>query len=202
MDPLSPITVAIARFEDLIALGLEAALAADPSVSIVARDIMPAHIDAMVRVHHPRVLVLDVGALNYLGQVRELSLAHPGTHLVALGHGLSSADSSQLLAFGASAYLAKGTQTRDLLNAIHLASRGMQLQRMPVGDTAAAGQIALLTTREGDVLTMLREDRSNAQIALELHVSVETVRSHARSIYRKLGVSSRRALMALPSATA
>jgi DNA-binding NarL/FixJ family response regulator len=202
MDTFAPITVAIARFDDLLALGLEAALAADPSVSIVARDVTPAHIDAVVRAHRPRVLVLDVGALSSSGQVRELCLAHPGTHLVAIGHGLSSADSSQLLAFGASAYLARGTQTRDLLNAIHLASRGMQLQLRPVGDDAAAGRVAGLTSREGDVLVLLRQDRSNAQIALALHVSVETVRSHARNIYRKLGVTSRRALLALPAATA
>ena len=41
---------------------------------------------------------------------------------------------------------------------------------------------------------MLQEARSNAQIAAELHVAVETVRTHAGNIYRKLGVSSRREL--------
>jgi DNA-binding CsgD family transcriptional regulator len=46
------------------------------------------------------------------------------------------------------------------------------------------------------VLLLLREDRSNAQIALTLDIGVETVRTHARSVYRKLGVPSRRALVA------
>ena len=202
MDPLSPITVAVSRFEDLVALGLQSALAADPSVAIVARDVAPAHLEATLRARRPRVLVLDVGGLRDLAQVRELSLAHPGTHLVLLGQGLSNADSAQLLAFGASAYLAKTTQTRDLLNAIHLASRGMQLQLMPVGATAEAHRHSLLTSREGDVLPLLRQDRSNAEIALELHISIETVRSHARNIYRKLGVTSRRALLALPATPA
>ncbi len=196
MVPRSPITVALARFEDLVALGLEAALAADPSVSVVVRDIAPANIDAVVRAHKPRVLVLDVNSLRDLGQVRELRLTHPGTHLVALGSGLSGVDSAQLLAFGASAYLAKQTQTRDLLNAIHLASRGMQLQLMPVGERSSTRD-SLLTSREGDVLALLRQDQSNAQIAMALHISIETVRSHARNIYRKLGVTSRRTLLAL-----
>jgi hypothetical protein len=49
------------------------------------------------------------------------------------------------------------------------------------------------------VLPLLAQNRSNAQIALALHVGVETVRTHARNIYRKLGVSSRRELAASPA---
>jgi DNA-binding NarL/FixJ family response regulator len=199
MPARSPITVAIARFEDLFALGLQTALAGDPSVSIVARDIPPARIEVMLRAHRPSVMILDVATLRDLAEVRELSIAHPHTRLVLLGYGLSSADSAQMLAFGASAYLAKDVQTRDLLHAIHLASRGMQLQLLPGGDGGAAEHHSLLTSREGDVLLLLRQDRSNAQIALALQISVETVRSHARNIYRKLGVTSRRALLALPT---
>jgi hypothetical protein len=45
---------------------------------------------------------------------------------------------------------------------------------------------------------MLQQGSSNAQIALALGVGVETVRTHARNIYRKLGVSSRRELEKLP----
>jgi hypothetical protein len=44
---------------------------------------------------------------------------------------------------------------------------------------------------------MLQQGRSNAEIALELCVGVETVRTHAHNIYRKLGVSSRRELLPL-----
>ncbi len=196
MDARTPITVAITRFEDLLALGLDAALAADPSVLVVARDVEPARIDVVLQALQPRVLVVDVGGLRDLSQVRGIRLAHPDTHLVLLGHGFSQADSAQLLAFGASAYLAKSAQTRDLLNAIHLASRGMQLQLMPVADPGG-DRSSLLTSREADVLLLLRQDRSNDEIAHALHISTETVRSHARNIYRKLGVSSRRTLLAL-----
>ncbi len=45
---------------------------------------------------------------------------------------------------------------------------------------------------------MLQQGSSNAQIALALQVGVETIRTHARNIYRKLGVASRRELVALP----
>jgi DNA-binding NarL/FixJ family response regulator len=201
MHAHSPITVAIARFDDLVALGLQTALEADPSISIVARDLTPARIGSMLRVYRPRVLILDVGSLGDYVQVREITIEHPETRLVLLGHGLSSVESAQLLAFGASVCLTTGTQLRDLRHAIHLASRGLQLQLLPTSPGTQATE-PLLTPREGDVLSLLRQNRTNAQIALALGIGVETVRSHARHIYRKLGVSSRRTLLALAGAGA
>ena len=91
----------------------------------------------------------------------------------------------------------RDTQARDVLNAIHLASRGLQvLPRRSTDESRLSATASLLTPRESEVLPLLREGRSNAQIALALSMGVETVRTHARSIYRKLGVSSRRELSA------
>ena len=194
-----PITVAIARFEDLLALGLRALLEADPTVHIVAHDIANERLSSVLRALTPRVLILDVEALRDLAQVRELSLQHPGTRLVLLGAGQSTVEAAQLLAFGAGACLAKDTQARDVQNAIHLASRGLQVMPRGIHDAGAAHVAgAILTRREGDVLLLLRQGRSNAEIALALQIGVETVRTHARNVYRKLGVASRRALLELP----
>jgi NarL family two-component system response regulator LiaR len=152
----------------------------------------------MLRAHRPRVLILDLRALRDLAQVRELRIGHPHTHLVLLGDAMTGAECAQALAFGASACLAKTTQARDVRNAIHLASRGLQVMPLGVdGVDGAAVRDPLLTRRQGDVLLLLRQGRSNPEIALELQIGVETVRTHARSIYRKLGVTSRRALLAL-----
>ena len=49
------------------------------------------------------------------------------------------------------------------------------------------------------MLPLLQLGRSNAQIAATLQIGTETVRTHARNIYRKLGVSSRRELAAPPA---
>jgi DNA-binding NarL/FixJ family response regulator len=93
-------------------------------------------------------------------------------------------------------------QSRDVLNAIHLASRGLQvIPQVPSNPRdGSTGRRRLLTAREGEVLPLLQLGRSNAQIALALHIGVETVRTHARNIYRKLGVSSRRELSSAPGA--
>ena len=56
------------------------------------------------------------------------------------------------------------------------------------GDRSAA---PLLTRREREVLQQLASGKHTAAIAASLHVSVHTVRSHSRNIFRKLGVHSR-----------
>jgi DNA-binding NarL/FixJ family response regulator len=147
--------------------------------------------------HRPDVAVLDVGALEKLAQVRELSVRHRSTRLVLLVAGLSSVECAQLLAFGASACLARDTQGRDVLSAIHLASRGLQVtpRSSPAGRGPIGGE--LLTRREAEVLPLLERGRTNTQIAATLQIGVETVRTHARHIYRKLGVSSRGEISAL-----
>jgi DNA-binding NarL/FixJ family response regulator len=194
-----PSTVVLARFDDLLATGLRQLIESDPSLAIVADNVEQARISVVLRAHHPDVAILDVGALVKLVDVRELSARHPDTRLVLLANVLSAVESAQLLAFGASACLSRDTQSRDVLSAIHLASRGLQV--IPRESASPNGSIAggyLLTQREAEVLALLQQGRSNSQIALALQVGVETVRTHARNIYRKLGVSSRRELSALP----
>jgi DNA-binding NarL/FixJ family response regulator len=191
------VTVVTAHFEDLVALGLRALIEEDPSVTLLAFDVDQARMSTILQAHRPQVAILSFGALSHPSQARELRLAHPQTHLVLLANHPSSAECSQMLAFGASACLSKATQSRDVLNAIHLASRGLQLlpgaERAPSA-TSNTIESELLTLREAEVLVLLRDRRQNAQIAAELQISVETVRTHARNIYRKLGVSSRREL--------
>jgi|SRR5436190_11800828 len=198
MSPPSPITVVLSRFDDLLARGLQELIEGDSSLAIVARDVEHRRIPVVLRAHHPHVAILDVGAFAKLAQIRELSSQYPTTRLVLLGTEPSMAECAQLLAFGASACLGRGTQSRDVLNAIHLASRGLQVMPRAASDSGVAmiPQGRLLTQREAEVLPLLQQGRSNAQIALTLQVSVETVRTHARNIYRKLGVSSRRELAA------
>jgi len=198
--PASPqISLVIARFEDLLTRGLRVVIDSDVTLEIVAEGVEPDRIDVILRAHRPRVAILDVDALPELARVRELSRQHPSTRLVLLASRPTMTACAQLLAFGASACLGRDAQARDVLTAIHLASRGLQLtprQSSEPGGLPVAGS-QLLTQREAEVLPMLQQGSSNAQIALTLQVGVETIRTHARNIYRKLGVASRREL-ALP----
>ncbi len=191
-----PATVALARFEDLIARGLAALIEDDPNLEVVADDLEGERLRMVLERRRPDVALLNYGSLRAPVEVHDLHAAFPVTRLVVLASRPTPAEANQMLTFGATACLSKETQARDVLNAIHLASRGLQvLPRARTGEEGAAPTgPEPLTSREADVLALLQEGRSNAEIALALRVGVETVRTHARNVYRKLGVRTRREL--------
>jgi DNA-binding NarL/FixJ family response regulator len=187
------ITVAVGEFEDLIERGLRGLIDDDPHLELVVCGAPAKQLTKLLRTRRPSVAILDHRSLRGPVAVRELAEDHRDTQLVLLADGLSSAECAQLLAFGAAACLSRSTQSRDVLNAVHLAARGMQLT--PRKFERDASRPGTLTQREAEVLEELQRRRANAQIASDLHISVETVRTHVRNIYRKLGVSSRRELL-------
>jgi len=193
-----PVKLVVGRFEDLIARGLRSLLAEDENIELVASDVEMEALDALLTEHEPTVAVINFGSLRSPVEVNRLRLAHPETRLLVLANRPTPSECSQMLAFGATACLSKETQARDILNAIHLASRGLHVLPRSAAE-GSADQLGpeLLTPREADVLEHLRAGRSNAEIALALSVSVETIRTHRRNIYRKLGVRTRRELASL-----
>jgi DNA-binding NarL/FixJ family response regulator len=192
-------TVVSAQFEDLAAVGLRTLIAADPNLELVEENVALGSIEAAIERHQPSVVLLNFGTLDNPGQVYQLHQAHPEVRLVVLANRPSASECNQMLSLGATACLSKETEGRDIVNAIHLASRGMHVLPRSAAPTGGAARIAvdgadLLTPREAEVLTMLQDGASNAQIANELSIGMETVRTHARNIYRKLGIGSRRDL--------
>src|SRR2546426_4919160 len=163
----TPITVALARFEDLLARGLRQLIDDDPGLSVVAAEVEHRRLPVILQAHSPDVAIIDAGALRSLVEVRELTSEHPATKLIMLANSPSMAECAQLLAFGASACLGKDTQSRDVLNAIYLASRDLRV--FPRAVSAEPGPSLngqeLLTRREAEVLPLLQIGRSNAQIA-------------------------------------
>ncbi|MBA2506369.1 MAG: response regulator transcription factor [Thermoleophilaceae bacterium] len=185
-------TVATGVFEDLTAIGLKTLLTDEASTELVAHGVRAEDMPRMLSELHPDVAVLNFGTLPSVSVVRQLHEEHPKTRYVVMANRPTTAEANQLLAFGATACVSKDTQARDIVNAVHLASRGLQVAPRP--HELENGGAELLTPREAQVLEKLQEGMTNAQIALELSIGIETVRTHARNIYAKLGVSSRRDL--------
>jgi DNA-binding NarL/FixJ family response regulator len=195
------VTIVSARFEDLVAIGLEQLISEDPNVELIETAVELENLEKVLERRRPSVVLLNFGSLPNAAWVYQLHQSSPETRIVVLANRPTAAESNQLLSFGATACISKETQGRDIINAIHLASRGM---RVLPRSTAAPSDPAerfdylpeadILTAREAEVLQLLQEGMTNAQIADELTIGLETVRTHARNIYRKLGVSTRRDL--------
>jgi DNA-binding NarL/FixJ family response regulator len=195
-------TIISAKFEDLVAVGLKTLIAEDPHLDLVATDIPIDDIEGAIEQHDPAVVLVNFGTLRSAAQVYQLHQGYPDTRIVVLANRPTSAECNQMLSFGATACLSKETEARDIINAIHLASRGMHV--LPRSAASGGGVDSLnlqgsdlLTPREAEVLEMLQDGSTNAQIAHQLSIGIETVRTHARNIYRKLGIASRRELARL-----
>lgn len=198
----APVTVVAATFEDLVAIGLRQIISEDTNLHLVADEVPLDLLEQTIKEHDPSVVLLNFGSLPNPAYVYQLHQQAPDTRIVVLANRPSAAECNQLLSFGATACVSKETQGRDIINALHLASRGMHVMPRSAAATGPADRIDmpepdLLTAREADVLGLLQQGCTNAEIAHELSIGVETVRTHARNIYRKLGISTRRDLARL-----
>src|SRR5207244_42542 len=80
----TPITVALARFEDLLGKGLRQVIETDPGLQVVAAEVDHRRLPVVFQAHTPDVAILDAGALAQLAEVRELTSEHPATKLILL----------------------------------------------------------------------------------------------------------------------
>jgi DNA-binding NarL/FixJ family response regulator len=197
----APVTIVSARFEDLVAIGLHQLVSEDTNLQLVDASVELEELEDVLAKRRPSVVLLNFGSLPNAAWVYQLHQSSPDTRIVVLANRPTAAESNQLLSFGATACISKETQGRDIINAIHLASRGMRV--LPRSTSAPSdpaerfdylAEADILTAREAEVLQLLQEGLTNAQIAHELSIGLETVRTHARNIYRKLGIKTRRDL--------
>jgi DNA-binding NarL/FixJ family response regulator len=195
----APITIVSARFEDLVSIGLHKLISEDTNLRLVAADVELEDLEDVVERERPTVVLLNFGSMPNAAWIYQVHQSHPETRIVVLANRPTAAESNQMLSFGATACISKETQGRDIINALHLASRGMRVLPRSASPAGYAERLELaepdiLTRREADILNLLQEGMTNAQIAHALSIGVETVRTHARNIYRKLGITSRRDL--------
>jgi DNA-binding NarL/FixJ family response regulator len=149
----------------------------------------------LIQAHAPDVFVasLDEGDVDVdtVALVREAAQTTNELKVIVLGSG--DGRINELFAAGASAYVTNGATPDDIAvairqtyeHSIHLATdRGR-------ADVPTAADEAGLTEREVEVLVLVAEGYSNAELARLLWVTPQTVKFHLSNIYRKLNVSNR-----------
>src|SRR5881227_3699789 len=167
----APISIVSARFEDLVSIGLGKLILEDPNLRLAASDVDLDRLEGVLDEHHPSVVLLNFGSLPNPAMIYQLHQSHPETRLVVLANRPSAAECNQMISFGATACLAKEVEGRDVINALHLASRGMHVLPRSAAANASSNGFEpvmgsdVLTPREADVLELLQDGATNAQIA-------------------------------------
>jgi DNA-binding NarL/FixJ family response regulator len=201
-----PCRVVMADDHEMVLHGVQAMLAHFPEeVEVVATATdLDSALAAVVR-ERPDIVLCDIrlGRDSGLDLCRRVKQQYPGTHVVFLTVYDDEQYAYQALRAEASGYILKRVDGGELVE---------HLKRVLAGDVVIdptlAGRIAMsaahitagefwpgarlgLTQRESEVLALLVASHSNKGIAAKLVVSEDTVKTHIRGLYRKLGVSDR-----------
>ncbi|CAM5490233.1 DNA-binding response regulator [Streptomyces xanthochromogenes] len=204
------IRVLVVDDEELVRVALRRILDSEPEFETAACD-GPQALGA-VRDTAPDVVLLDVNmpdadGFAVLGELRALP-APPAVAMLTLFGSDEYLDSA--LRLGAAGYLLKDSEPRLLIDCVRLLARGGVVYappgsrslvdarvRSPLPAPAPAGLLELVTDREYEVLALLAEGLTNAQLAERLGVGMATVKTHIGALKKKLDAPSRVALAAV-----
>ncbi|MBG0831409.1 response regulator transcription factor [Planomonospora sp. ID67723] len=193
--------VVIADDEDLIRAGLRIIIDSEPDLAVVGEAADGAAVISVVREHRPDVVLMDVRmpAVDGIQATRRLAALPEPPKVVVVTTFENDDYVYEALRAGASGFLLKRTRPDDLVQAVRTVAGGDSLLFPSAiralaarhGATRPSAGIERLTAREGDVLRLMARGLSNGEIAADLVVSTETVKTHVGNVLAKLEARDR-----------
>lgn len=201
------IRVLIADDEAMIRAGVRAILHSDAELEVVGEAADGREAVEMALSHRPDVALLDIRMprMDGLAAAAEIHRAVPETGVVILTTFGEDGYIVRALSEGASGFLLKAGDPRELLAGVHAVAEGgaylspQVAQRViaqlgngrATREAEAARRIEVLTDREREVLALLGSGLSNAEIARRLFLVEGTVKSYVSAILGRLGMRNR-----------
>ncbi len=206
---MAKIRVVVVDDHTLIRQGIVGLLNSQPDIEVVGEagdghEALAAAIELV-----PDVLLMDISmpGMSGLAATAEVKARRPDVHVLILTIHDREDYLFQALRAGASGYVLKGADVQDLLAAVRSAYRGQvylypsiagalvadHLRRTRSGEDRATD--GGLSDREREILQLIAQGKTTAQIATELFLSPHTVQSHRDHIMAKLDLHSKAALI-------
>jgi len=199
---LKPIRLIVADDHVIVREGLVALLEDEPDLEVVGQAGTGREAVSLVRQHRPDIALLDIamGDMTGLEATRQFARELPEVNVVILTMHEEEAFFFEALQLGASGYILKGARSEELLTAIRAVYGGGvylppklagRLVRDYLDDHLPPALDGTLTSREREVLTLIAQGLTNGDIAKQLTLSLNTVKTHRLRIYQKLNLRDR-----------
>ena len=198
------IKVLIADDQEIVCQGLKKILQSDPEIEVIATANNGQQALDMIAAERPDLVLMDLQMplMNGVQAIRRLRVSHPRLPVLVLTTYMDDKWLFEAIRSGASGYLMKDRPRQELIDAIKGTAAGdAYLDPSVAGkvlSSVASGsskkeldQSYNLTEREQEILTLLAEGRSNAEISQRRWLSEGTVRNYTSTLFAKLGVSDR-----------
>jgi DNA-binding NarL/FixJ family response regulator len=201
-----PVTVALVEDDDGARARLVASICAEPMMRLAGDWRTGAEALAHLANEAPDVLLVDIGLpdMSGLEVVRATAARHPACDILVVTVFGDEQTVLAALEAGARGYLLKGAASRDIAEDIRELRHGgsplspviarqvlKRLHARAARSVAAHPDESLLTARENEILNAIARGFSYAETAKLLAISVQTVHTHLKHIYRKLAVHSK-----------
>jgi DNA-binding NarL/FixJ family response regulator len=204
------IRVLLADDEAMVRAGVRAILGSDEAIDVVAEAADGLEAVELVHRHRPDVAVLDIRMprLDGLAAGAEIRRTAPGTAVVMLTTFSEDAYIAKALGDGASGFLLKSGDPRELIAGLKAVADGAAYLSPKIAHrviaelgggaggrmtraAAAKEQVDVLSPREREVLALVGAGLSNAEIAGRLFLVEGTVKAYVSAVLTRLGVKNR-----------
>jgi DNA-binding NarL/FixJ family response regulator len=188
------IRVLIADDHVTVLEGLAAIIARQPDMMVAAEAADGQEAVELWIKHQPDVTLLDLRMpkLDGVSAIERIRKQDASARVIVLTTYETDTEILRAIKAGTKAYLSKDSRREELLDCIRRVNQGETCIPASLVEKVAAGLCSeSLTGRELNVLELLARGKSNKEIGVSLYISETTVKSHLRSIFRKLNVLSR-----------
>ncbi|MEK6537405.1 MAG: response regulator transcription factor [Actinomycetota bacterium] len=207
---MNKIRILLADDHAILRAGLVRLLGEEKDIEVVGEAENGREAVQKVQELHPDIVLMDIGmpVMNGMEATKQIKKRDAKVKVLVLTMHDNEEYLFQVLQAGAAGYVLKKAADSDLINAIHVVSRGdcflyPSAAKMVVEDyldklkngQEPTSSFDTLTDREREILTLVAEGHTNREIAETLFISVKTVETHKANIMEKLNLHKRAELV-------
>lgn len=177
----------------MVVEGIRSLLMHDKDIEFIGSASSAVSCMAFLKNRQPDVLLLDINLPdgNGIDLCREIRQLHPSVFILGLSTFNQASYIRDMMDNGASGYVLKNANQRELVEAIHLASIGKTYMASEAAKTLHAAEQhkkndIILGRREKEILELIKNGFTNTEMAGKLNISVNTVDTYRKSLLAKL----------------